>query len=365
MSNEQVLPTTIQGPGLCIAQFIATTPPFDSLDGLAGWAAGLGFRGLQIPTTIPAIFDLARAAESDAYCDEVRGVLARHDLQLTELSSPRQGHLMAVNPGYDAVADIFAPAAVRGNPAARREWANAQLLLGARASRRLGLTRHTTFSGALLWPYFYPYPPVPEGLVEAGFTELARRWWPILDAFDAVGVDLCFELHPGEDLHDGVTFERLLAKVDNHPRLAIQYDPSHFLLQHLDYLGFIDCYHERIRCFHVKDAEFVPSARSGVYGGYQSWIDRPGRFRSLGDGQMDFAGIFSRLTRYGYGGWACLEWECCLKNNEDGAREGAAFIARHIIKVTERAFDAGMASGRDDARNARILGFARDSRTAT
>jgi len=245
---------------------------------------------------------------------------------------------------------------LRGHPAPRREWASAQLLLAARATKRLGLTRHTTFSGSLLWPYFYPYPPTPAGLVDAGFTELARRWRPILDAFDDAGADLCFELHPGEDLHDGVTFERLLEKVDNHPRLAILYDPSHFLLQHLDYLGFIDCYHTRIRSFHVKDAEFIPSARSGVYGGYQSWIERPGRFRSLGDGQVEFRGIFSRLARYGYAGWACLEWECCLKNSDDGAREGAAFISRHIIKVTDRAFDAGMTAGPDDQRNARLLG---------
>jgi sugar phosphate isomerase/epimerase len=357
MSKVQITPSTVQGPGLYIAQFIGTTPPFDSLDGIAGWASGLGFRGLQIPTTNPAIFDLGRAAESDAYCDEVRGVLARHGLQLTELSSARQGHLMAANAAYDDVVDIFAPEALRGHPAARREWASAQLLLAARATKRLGLTRHTTFSGSLLWPYFYPYPPTPAGLVEAGFTELARRWRPILDAFDDAGADLCFELHPGEDLHDGVTFERLLEKVDNHPRLTILYDPSHFLLQHLDYLGFIDCYHTRIRAFHVKDAEFIPSARSGVYGGYQSWIERPGRFRSLGDGQVDFQGIFSRLARYGYAGWACLEWECCLKNRDDGAREGAAFISRHIIKVTDRAFDAGMAAGPDDHRNARLLGL--------
>jgi sugar phosphate isomerase/epimerase len=356
MQSKQIMPATVQGPGLYIAQFIGTTPPFVSLEGIASWASGLGFRGLQIPTSNPAIFDLQRAAESDAYCDEVRGTLARHGLQLTELSSPRQGHLLAVNAAYDDVVDVFAPAELRGSPAARREWANAQLLLAARATKRLGLTRHATFSGSLLWPYFYPYPPVPEGLVEAGFTELARRWRPILDAFDTAGADLCFELHPGEDLHDGVTFERLLEKVDNHPRLAILYDPSHFLLQHLDYLGFIDRYHERIRCFHVKDAEFIPSARSGVYGGYQSWIERPGRFRSPGDGQVDFKGIFSRLARYGYAGWACLEWECCLKNSDDGAREGAAFISHHIIKVTDRAFDAGMAAGPDDKRNARLLG---------
>jgi sugar phosphate isomerase/epimerase len=350
----------MRGPGLCVIQFVGNEPPFDTLGGIAGWAASLGFRGLQVPTHLPAIFDVGRAAESDAYCGEVRGTLAQHGLELTELSSPRQGQLLAVHPAYDDVLDVFAPAELRGKPAARREWAQSQMLLAARATKRLGLTRHTTFSGSLLWPYFYPYPPSPAGLIDAGFTELARRWRPILDAFDDAGADLCFELHPGEDLHDGVTFERLLEKVGAHRRLTLQYDPSHLLLQRLDYLGFIDEYHERIRSFHVKDAEFNPSARSGVYGGYQPWLDRPGRFRSLGDGQVDFRGIFSRLARYGYSGWACLEWECCLKNSADGAREGADFIARHIIHVTGTAFDAPMAAGFDEARNARIMGLGRD-----
>jgi sugar phosphate isomerase/epimerase len=349
---------TIKGPGLYISQFIGEAPPFDTLAGIAGWAASLGFKALQIPTANPAIFDLVQAAESDAYCDDIRGLLAAHGLEIAELLSPRQGHLIAVHPAYDDIVDAFAPPSARGNPPARRAWAEDQLRLAARASRRLGLTRHATFSGSLLWPYLYPYPPPPDGLIDAGFDELAQRWRPILDAFDEQGVDLCFELHPGEDLHDGVTFERFLGKVDYHLRCNIQYDPSHFLLQHLDYLGFIDRYHARIKTFHVKDAEFVPSATSGVYAGYQGWIDRPGRFRSLGDGQIDFCGIFSRLTRYDYDGWACLEWECALKNSADGAREGAAFIASHIIRVTERSFDSAMKSTFDRARIDRLLGVA-------
>ena len=159
----------------------------------------------------------------------------------------------------------------------------------------------------------YPWPQRPAGLVEAGFAELAKRWRPILDAFDDAGVDVAFEIHPGEDLHDGVTFERFLEAVGNHKRANILYDPSHFLLQQLDYAAFIDLYHERIKAFHVKDAEFRPNGRSGVYGGYQGWVDRPGRFRSPGDGQIDFKRIFSKFAQYDYHGWAVLEWECALE----------------------------------------------------
>jgi sugar phosphate isomerase/epimerase len=330
---------TLKGPGIFLAQFAGDTAPFNTLDSIAAWAAALGYTGIQIPTPDTRLFDLATAAQSKTYCDDLRGLLATHGLEVTELSTHLQGQLVAVHPAYDQYFDGFAAPEVRGRPAERQQWAVEQLKLAARASRNLGLTAHATFSGALAWHLFYPWPQRPPGLVRETFAELGKRWRPILDAFDEAGVDVCFELHPGEDLHDGVTFERFLEAVGGHPRVNILYDPSHFVLQQLDYLAFIDIYHERIRAFHVKDAEYHPNGRSGVYGGYQDWIDRPGRFRSLGDGQIDFRRVFSKFAQYDYPGWAVLEWECCLKHPEDGAREGAAFIRDHIIRVTDRAFD--------------------------
>ncbi|MCM2565839.1 sugar phosphate isomerase/epimerase family protein [Janthinobacterium kumbetense] len=347
---------TIQGPAIFLAQFLGDEPPFDSLEHLAQWAAGLGYKGLQLPTA-PRLFDLEQAAASQQYCDDVVALLARHGLQVTELSTHLQGQLIAVHPAYDALFDGFAPEQVRGDPAARTAWATQQLLWAATASQRLGLTAHVTFSGALAWPYLYPWPQRPAGLVETAFAELARRWLPILDAFDAAGVDLCYELHPGEDLHDGVTFERFLAAVNDHPRASILYDPSHFVLQQLDYLAFIDIYHARIKAFHVKDAEFRPNGRQGVYGGYGDWQDRAGRFRSLGDGQIDFKAIFSKMAQYDFPGWAVLEWECCLKHPEDGAAEGARFIREHIIHVAEHAFDDFAGSAVDQDQIHHLLGL--------
>ena len=347
---------TIQGPAIFLAQFLGDEPPFDSLEHLAQWAAGLGYKGLQLPTA-PRLFDLEQAAASQQYCDDVTALLARHGLQVTELSTHLQGQLIAVHPAYDALFDGFAPEHVRGDSAARTAWATQQLLWAATASQRLGLTAHVTFSGALAWPYLYPWPQRPAGLVETAFAELAQRWLPILDAFDAAGVDLCYELHPGEDLHDGVTFERFLAAVSDHPRASILYDPSHFVLQQLDYLAFIDIYHARIKAFHVKDAEFRPNGRQGVYGGYGDWQDRAGRFRSLGDGQIDFKAIFSKLAQYDFPGWAVLEWECCLKHPEDGAAEGARFISEHIIHVAERAFDDFAGSAVDQEQIHHLLGL--------
>ena len=336
---------TIKGPGIFLAQFIGNEAPFNSLEVIAEWAAGMGYKGVQVPTNDPRFLDLAKAADSQDYCDEIVGKLAEKGLSITELSTHLQGQLVAVHPAYDALFDGFAAPEVRGRPDARQEWAVDQLKLAARASRRLGLTAHATFSGALAWPYFYPWPQRPAGMVEEAFGELARRWRPILDAFDENGVDVSYEIHPGEDLHDGATFEMFLDRVDQHPRANILYDPSHFVLQQLDYLAFLDIYHARVTSFHVKDAEFRPSGRVGVYGGYQSWIDRPGRFRSLGDGQVDFGQIFSKMAQYDYPGWAVLEWECALKHPEQGAAEGAPFIARHIIPVTDRAFDDFAKSG--------------------
>jgi len=349
----------IKGPAIFLAQFAGDKPPFNTLSGISRWAATLGYKGVQIPAWDGRLFDLNRAAESRTYCDEIRGTLASNHVEFTELATHLQGHLVAVHPAYDEAFDSFAPESFRGDPSARQMWAVEQLRLVAKASANLGLNAHVTFSGSLAWPYVYPWPQRPSGLVETAFDELARRWRPILDEFDAAGVDLCFELHPGEDLHDGITFEMFLDRLGGHKRCNILYDPSHFVLQQLDYLEFIDIYHSRIKMFHVKDAEFRPTGRQGVYGGYQPWISRASRFRSLGDGQVDFGAIFSKLAQYDFEGWAVLEWECCLKSSDQGAKEGAPFIARHIIQTAERAFDDFAKSGADTEANRRMLGLAK------
>ncbi|WP_421855966.1 sugar phosphate isomerase/epimerase family protein [Marinomonas sp.] len=348
---------TIKGPAIFLAQFVGDEAPFNSFDAICGWVASLGYKGVQVPTWDKRLIDLERAANSQDYCDELIATAAKHGVEISELSTHLQGQLVAVHPAYDEAFDGFADPSVRGNPKARQAWAVEQLKMAAKASKRLGLAAHATFSGALAWPYFYPWPQRPAGLVEEAFAELGRRWKPILDAFDEAGVDLCYEIHPGEDLHDGVTFERFLEEVDHHPRANILYDPSHFVLQHLDYLAFIDHYHERIKMFHVKDAELNLNGKCGVYGGFQNWVDRPGRFRSIGDGQVDFKGIFSKLTAYDFAGWAVLEWECCLKHPEDGAREGAQYIQDFIIRVTDKAFDDFADSGVDAQANRRMLGL--------
>ena len=348
---------TIKGPAIFLAQFADDQSPFNSLEEIASWASTLGFKGVQIPSWDSRLFDLETAANSESYCQDIQAILHKHGVEITELSTHLQGQLVAVHPAYDSMFDGFAVPEVRNNPSARQAWAVKQLKLAAKASSNLNLSAHASFPGALAWPYFYPWPQRPNGLVEQAFDELAKRWHPILDSFEEVGVDIGFEIHPGEDLHDGITFEMFLERVNNHPRCNILFDPSHLVLQQLDYLAFLDEYKDRIKLVHIKDAEFNPTAKQGVYGGYQSWINRAGRFRSLGDGQVDFKNIFSKLAANDFEGWAVLEWECCLKHQEDGAREGAKFIKDHIIRVTEKAFDDFANAGVDENVNKKILGI--------
>ena len=348
---------TIKGPALFLAQFAGDDAPFNSWDSITKWAAEIGYKGVQIPSWDGRLFDLAKAADSKDYCDEIIGVARANGVEVTELSTHLQGQLVAVHPAYDEAFDGFAAEEVRGNPKARQEWAVDQVKKALSASQNMGIGAHATFSGALVWPYVYPWPQRPAGLVETGFDELAKRWMPILNHAEECGVDVCYEIHPGEDLHDGITYEMFLERTGNHARACMLYDPSHYVLQCLDYLDNIDIYKDRIRMFHVKDAEFNPTGRQGVYSGFQSWVDRAGRFRSLGDGQIDFGAVFSKMAAIGFDGWAVVEWECCLKHPEDGAREGAQFVKDHIIRVTEVAFDDFAGSGTDEAANKRMLGI--------
>ncbi len=345
----------IKGPAVFVAQFMGDNPPFDTLENVTSWAKSLGFIGVQIPAWDARLVDLDKAAASRSYCDDLKGRTS--GLAITELATHLQGQLVAVHPAYDLLFDGFAAPAVRGNPSARTEWAIDQMKKAIRASANLGLKAVPTFSGAFLWPLMYPWPQRPAGLVGEGFKELAVRWKPILDTAEDCGIDLAYEIHPGEDLHDGVTFERFREATGNHPRVNILYDPSHFVLQCLDYIGYIEVYGRHIKAFHVKDAEFNPSPRCGVYGGYQDWKARPGRFRSAGDGQVDFTRVFTKLTEVGYDSWAVLEWECCIKDGAQGAAEGARLIASKLIEVPKKAFDDFAATGVDRATNRKVLGL--------
>jgi sugar phosphate isomerase/epimerase len=207
------MPATMKGPGIFLAQFAGDEAPFNSLPSIAKWAADLGYKGVQIPTWDGRLFDLKKAEASKAYCDDIKGICADAGVEVTELSTHLQGQLVAVHPAYDSQFDAFAPPEFHNNPKARQEWAVDQMNAAAKASRNFGLNASVSFSGALAFPYLYPWPQRPAGLIEEAFAELARRWKPILDVYEDNGVDLGYEIHPGEDLFDGATFEMFLDAV--------------------------------------------------------------------------------------------------------------------------------------------------------
>ena len=308
---------TIKGPAIFLAQFAGDAAPLTTCRHCR-LGAGLGYKGVQIPTWDGRLFDLKLAAESKTYCDEVKGTLAKHGC-----SSPSFPRICR------ASWSRCIPPTMRCSTASRRPRSAATDSAPAMGGRtiaacgqgiaNLGLTAHATFSGALAWPYHLSLAAAPAGLVETAFDELARRWLPILNAFDEAGVDVCYEIHPGEDLHDGVTFEMFLERVNNHPRAATCcMIPAISCCSSSTILQFIDIYHERIKMFHVKDAEFNPTGRQGVYRGYQPWMDAPGASARWATARWISAASSPSSTQYGFDGWAVLEWECCIKERRAG-----------------------------------------------
>ncbi|NMO19209.1 TIM barrel protein [Pyxidicoccus fallax] len=346
----------LTGPALNLAPFVSDQVPFNTLDTLCDWAVANGYQGVELPSWDARLFDLQRAADDDAYCADLQALLAGKQLVLTSLSSWVQGQALCAHPAYAPLLEPWLPASVRGDTAAREAWAASQLALAARASKRLGLRHHVTASGGRVWPFLdLDARLCPEGLVDLGFEELARRWRPVLDAFNAAGVDLCFQLEQGQDVHDGATFERLRESVGHHPRCRLVFDPGRLLLQQIDYLQFLDLYAPYVGAFHVSDAEFLASGRDGMHGGALPASRRSARPRSPGDGQVDFRAVFARLPACGFGGWAVVDWACALKNPLMGAREAADFVQGGLLPPAGGYSPPGPAA--DEALYRRALGL--------
>ena len=348
---------TIKGPGIFLAQFLGDKAPFDNLENICQWVAELGYKFVQIPCWDLRVIDLKKAAGSKNYCDELKGKLKKMGIRISELAAHLQGQVIACNPQYGVAFDAFYPKGL--NDKDRCEWSQNQLKMAIKASVNLGLKTIPTMSGGFLWPFVYPWPQRPKGLVEQATEELVKRWKPVLDFARDNDVSFSYEPHPASDIMDGLSFERFREATGNNEAVCLIYDPSHFVLQALDYLEFIRIYAEFIRSFHVKDAELRCDGRVGVYGGYAEWNQRAGRFRSLGDGQVDFSRIFTLLTELlAEEVVAVLEWECCVKDKVQGAIEGAPFIEQNIIQVATTAFDDFAGGKTDPEKNKKILGLA-------
>lgn len=320
--------------GIFVAQYLGQ-PGCEDLMATARTMAGIGYKQLQLT---PDCFDLAAAAASQGWCvDNLIGPLGELGLRVSEVSFHIPGQLMAVHPAYAAQYRGFLPAALQPGATLQTmyEWGVEQTKRVIDASVNLGINAAVGFTGSLGWPYMYPWPQRPGGLVAELFRELAARWAPIVEYAHDRNVLLAFELHPDEDVHDGTTFERFhdaLTKQGLSPSVVddvgINYDPSHLVLQQLDYLEFLSTYLNWIYAYHVKDAVFEPNGKQGVYGGYAPWSERAGRFCTPGTGQVDFAAIEEILA------WtnpAVVEWEDPRQDALQGARWANQYLTTGTV----------------------------------
>lgn len=330
----------LKGPAIFLAQGWKK-PGWTTLEECARTAASLGYKGLQGFLWGGGPIDVELAAQSTTYCEDIQATATGAGCSIVELADHCDSQLVSCSPTYARLHAWPAPEAIRRDRKAVKEWAQERAKNVVRATRNFGFDRVAMFSGTYLFPFLYPWPQRPQGLVEAGFNALAKDWLPILDLADQLGVDLCYELHPGEDLMCGDTFNRFLPYVKNHPRCKILLDLSHMVLagmkmEHM--LSYIDSNAARIGMMHVKDGELCPNGGGAVYSGYNSWPKRQSRFRSLGDGQISYAEVFALLKQLGLDLWATVEWEDCAgKGWAQGVREGAAYVQAWLDGTAEPA----------------------------
>ncbi len=199
------------------------------------------------------------------------------------------------------------------------------------------------FTGSSIWHALYAFPPTDQKFLQRGFDDFASRWLPILNAFDAAGVNFALEVHPTEIAFDIATAERALDAVRGHPRFGFNYDPSHLGYQGVDYVRFIRTFANRIFHVHVKDVWWGHGdGRIGVFGGHIDF-GNPSRywdFRSPGHGDIRFEDVIVALNDIGYRGPLSVEWEDICMDRFHGAREAAAFVRRFDFPPSNVAFDA-------------------------
>ncbi len=309
---------------------------------LAEKAAAWGYDGLELACWGDH-FDVARAAEDPDYCAGRRELLASHGLGVWAISNHLVGQ--AVCDLIDARHEGILPAHVwgDGDPEGVRRRAAEEMERTARAAANLEVEVVNGFTGSSIWHLLYSFPPVSEKQIAAGFDDFARRWNPILDVFDEVGVRFALEVHPTEIAFDIVTAERAVDAVGGRKAFGFNYDPSHLAYQGVDCVDFIHRFGARIHHVHMKDVWWADRpARSGVFGGHLPFghVDRHWDFRSLGRGRVPFEEVIRALNRVGYAGPLSVEWEDSGMDREHGAREACAFVRRLDFPSSESAFDA-------------------------
>jgi sugar phosphate isomerase/epimerase len=277
------------------------------------------------------------------YCAERLKLLNRHGLKLFSISTHLVGQ--AVCDQIDARHKGILPDYIwgDGNPEGVRQRAAEEIIKTGHVARRLGIKTVNGFTGSSIWPYVYSFPPVSESMIEEGYQDFARRWKPILDEYQKIGVQYALEVHPTEIAFDIVSAEKALQALDNHPAFGFNYDPSHFGYQGVDYVEFIYHFAKRIFHVHMKDVYWRDNPGSvGVFGGHVPFGDprRYWNFRSPGRGYIQFEEIIRALNYIQYQGPLSIEWEDSAMDREAGAAEACGFVRDIDFKSSEVAFDA-------------------------
>ncbi len=320
------------------------------LETLAGKAAAWGYDGLELACWGDH-FDVQKALSDDGYCQGRHDLLARHGLKVWAISNHLVGQAVCDDP-IDARHQSIVPPHVWGDGEGEgvRQRAADEMKDTARAAAKLGVKVVNGFTGSSIWRLLYSFPPNQPGQIDAGFDDFARRWHPILDVFDEVGVRFALEVHPSEIAFDVASAGRALDALDGRDAFGFNFDPSHFGYQNVDYVALLHRFPDRIYHVHMKDAWWsdVPT-EAGVFGGHTEFGDRRRSwdFRSLGRGNVDFEAVIRALNRIGYDGPLSVEWEDGGMDREHGAEEAAAFVRSVDFPPSALAFD-GQFARRDD-----------------
>ncbi|MGE4564877.1 MAG: sugar phosphate isomerase/epimerase family protein [Victivallaceae bacterium] len=307
---------------------------------LAKKAAAWGYDGLELACRGDH-FNVDLAAESQAYCDDIRATLAKHNLGVWSISNHLSGQLVC-DPNNDSRSDMFAPDHLAGNAEGKRAWGIEHLKKSARAARNLGVPVVNGFTGSPIWHMLYSFPPVSKEMIRQGFQFFADSFNPILDVYAECGIKFALEVHPTEIAFDLVTARRALEAIGNRPEFGFNFDPSHLFWQQLDPVKFIDAFPDRIYHCHIKDAALELDGTSGILGSHLDF-DETGRgwnFRSPGHGDVDFELIIRALNRAGYAGPLSVEWEDCGMDREYGAADACRFVRSIDFKPSKIQFDA-------------------------
>jgi sugar phosphate isomerase/epimerase len=281
--------------------------PFEEVARLAGeW----GYDGLEIACWGDHI-DVSRW-DDDEYVQSRLDVLKRNGLTAYAIANHLTGQAVCDDPIDERHRDILSDRVWGdGEPEGVRRRAAVELQNTARFAARLGVNTVTGFSGSSIWKYVAMFPPASQSMIDAGYRDFANRFNPILDVFDEVGVRFALEVHPSEIAYDYWTAKRTLDAVGNRPSLGFNFDPSHFVWQHLDSVAFVLDFADRIYHVHCKESVTNFDGRNGVLGSHLSW-DNPRRgwtFVSTGHGDVPWEPLFRALNSIDYAGPTSIEWE--------------------------------------------------------